>query len=135
MSFSVRPTYATVWEVVRSEYPARVRLSTSRKDKDGNYINSNWFATFFGDAFKKINLLATGQRSRIQILRGMVEHTSVKQEDDSYRNYINLTVFDFELMGEGGMPVGADAGNYSAEAPSQQSSSKESAEVPEEYPF
>lgn len=139
MSLSIQPTYATVWQVVRRDYPARIRLSTSRKDQDGNYINSNWFASLFGEAFRKVDILPNA-KTRIKILRGMVEHISVKQKDDSYKNYVNLTIFDFEL---------AESGNASPQTsrpqPSQQhapqqnsynnSQQQEEQYVADDYPF
>ena len=128
MSVSIQPTYATVWQVMQREYPARIRLSTSRKDQNGNYVNSNWFASLFGDAFKKVNLLPD-ERTRIRILKGMVEHISVKQKDDTYKEYVNMTIFDFELEN--------NQNNYQAPpAHVDRKSSQPQEEAPiDDYPF
>ena len=127
---NITNTYATVWEVLSREYPARIRLSTSRKDRDNNYVNSNWFGALFGEAFNKVGLLPTQERCRIKITNATVERVSVKQEDGSYKNYVNLTIFDFEPAEE-----------FNKNAPPQSRPQKyQNADLPEEddsedYPF
>jgi len=40
-------TYGTVWNVEQNEQGfVKGRITTSEKDKDGNYTNSSWFVTF-----------------------------------------------------------------------------------------
>lgn len=56
--------YAKVWKVDAFEKYAKVRLGTSRKDKNsGEYKNSNWFTTFLGEnAMKNIMELNEGDK-------------------------------------------------------------------------
>lgn len=134
MSVSIQPTYATVWQVMQREYPARIRLSTSRKDQNGNYVNSNWFASLFGDAFKKVNLLPD-ERTRIRILKGMVEHISVKQKDDTYKEYVNMTIFDFEVEDNQGSPQVPPAYQYQPPQSNSRASQPQEEAPIDDYPF
>ena len=47
---SEKGTYATVWKVEKNEKGfVKGRISTSEKNQDGEYINSNWFVSFGKD--------------------------------------------------------------------------------------
>lgn len=133
MSIWIQPTYATVWEVVsRDEKFAKVRLSTSRKNLQGEFINSNWFASFIGGALKKLNELNVGEKTRVLLQKGYVSIDSF-QKDGEWRNYTNLSVFDFDLA------ENKDGTQQNTENPTMKSTSAPPPPEPEEdkedYPF
>lgn len=94
--FFIKDTFAVVWSVdkIEDRY-AKVRIGTSEKDQQGVYINSNWFATFVGKAKNKAETL--NAKDRINILSAKISNVSKKQEDGSYKTYLNVVVFDFEI--------------------------------------
>jgi len=98
MSFFIKDSFAIVWNVdkVEEKY-AKVRIGTSEKDQQGQYINSNWFATFLGKALKGVDELEP--RDRITIHSGKIQNISKKQDDGGYKNYLNVVVFDFTKQG------------------------------------
>jgi len=86
-----RIVYAKVWSVEDKGKYVKTQISTSRKDKEGNYINSGWFANFVGksvDMAKQIN-----EKDSIQILAGQIENK--KNEDGKY--FTSLTIFEFQF--------------------------------------
>lgn len=46
--------YAKVWSVTKSEKYIDLQVTTSEKDRDGNYINSGWFPRLIGHAFNAL---------------------------------------------------------------------------------
>ena len=95
-------SFATVWEISNmSERFAKIRISTSRKDKDGEYFTDfNGFVALVGDAFKKVSkieeALEHGDRARIKL--GPTDTTNTYKKDEG-REYVNYTLFDFEMAG------------------------------------
>lgn len=43
--------FAKVWKVEKSEKYIDLQVTTSEKDKEGNYVNSGWFPRLIGHAF------------------------------------------------------------------------------------
>lgn len=86
--------FATFWEAEDKGKYSKGRISTSEKDKDGNYVNSNWFANFVGEAHEKVGTLTA--KDRITITSGKVSNTSSKDKDGNWQNYLNVTIFDFD---------------------------------------
>lgn len=99
MAFFIKNAFATVWHVdkVEEKY-AKVRIGTSSKKTDGTYENSNWFATFVGSARNAVETLQP--KDRITINVGRVSNISVKQQDGTFKTYLNVVVFDFSKQGE-----------------------------------
>lgn len=54
--------YAKVWKVERHEKYTELRISTSEKNDDGTYRNSNWFARLIGHAHNALSDLAEGDK-------------------------------------------------------------------------
>lgn len=46
--------YAKVWKVEKFEKYIDLQVTTSEKDKDGNYSNSGWFPRLIGHAFNAL---------------------------------------------------------------------------------
>ena len=55
--------YAKVWHVDRKEKYTDIRISTSEKDTDGNYVNSTWFPRLIGHAHQKLKDLKEGDKT------------------------------------------------------------------------
>ena len=98
--FIIRNGYATVWSVEDKGNFVRGRISTSEKNKDGKYINSNWFATFVGKA--KEPALALSTKDRIKIISGKISNTTTGEGKDK-KSYLNVVVFDFEPVSQENM--------------------------------
>lgn len=106
-SSSKYPNQATVWEVEDHETWANVRISSSRRDKriteGSQYINTNWFASFVGEAHNKIGELGKG--TRIEIISGTVsQEPYMKDGVKTYAKAPKVTIFDFSVLSksEGG---------------------------------
>ena len=50
MIINKTPFYAKVWEIKPAEKYIDLRISTSEKNEDGDYINSSWFCRALGHA-------------------------------------------------------------------------------------
>lgn len=93
--------FATVWEITdeRDNF-AKVRISTSRKDKktDEYVTDFSGFVSLVGNAFKNLDTirdeLENNERCRIKI--GACD-VSNRYDKDAGREYVNFTMFDFEL--------------------------------------
>lgn len=85
--------YATVWEVEDKGNFVKGRISTSEKNKEGKYVNSNWFVTFVGKA--KEPALALSAKDRIKITSGKISNTTTG-EGKNKKTYTNVTIFEFE---------------------------------------
>lgn len=96
--------YATVWKVENKGKYAEVRMSTSEKDKDGKYINSNWnFVRFVGKAYDKI--MHVKERDRICISAFKATNITKDNENGEKRTYFGLTVFDFDCDNSNSAPM------------------------------
>ena len=97
-------TIATVFQPVdktsqSGKLIVQANLSTSKNtqqtDAEGKtiYRNSNWRASFVGNAATKFKELGIQEKDRITLLSGEVETTYDKE---AQKGYTNVTVFDFE---------------------------------------
>jgi hypothetical protein len=92
MAIMFKDAYATYWGTQEEkEKYATVKVSTGDKQKDGSYVNTNWFARFVGKAFEKLNQLESKDKIKIS---GKVSNPYNK---DDKKSYLNLVVFDFEF--------------------------------------
>lgn len=46
--------YAKVWKITKSEKYLDLQISTSEKNRDGEWVNSRWFPRCVGHAFNKL---------------------------------------------------------------------------------
>ena len=92
--------FAKLWSIDKSKSIPRGRITTSEKNLQEEWVNSSWFASFIGKSKEKALDLEGDER--IKILKGKVTNTSKKLEDRSFKNYLNVVVFDFEFLGESG---------------------------------
>lgn len=92
MAFS-QNAWAKVWSVERNDKSTKVRLSTSRKNKDTDEYEQDFsgFVTLAGTAHKQAANLKEGDRIQI----GSCAVTS-RYDKENKKEYINFTVFSYE---------------------------------------
>lgn len=85
----------TVFEVKENEHRKNTKTvnlsSYEGKDKDGNAVYSSWYANFVSNAYKKADSL--NEKDHIILTNATV---STSYDKETKKQYINLTVFDFE---------------------------------------
>lgn len=86
-------TRAKVWSVEDKGKYSTGRISTSEKDREENYIYSNWFCTFVGKGHEKASSIKEGDRITIDTLK--ISNTSTKNADGGYTNRLDFVIFDF----------------------------------------
>lgn len=98
MSFNIGErryaTVATYWQTrEKHEKYAIVSLSTSRKDKEGNWYNSNWgFVRFVGNAINGLDELEP--KDRIEIVQGTISSEPyMKDGEKLYPKTPQIVVF------------------------------------------
>lgn len=93
MSLNITGKYITVFQVEDKGNYIQANLSTGKKNQDGTYTNMSWRARFVGKCKEKAKLL--GDKDKIEIISGTVENSYNKEKKALY---VNVTVFDFNLM-------------------------------------
>ena len=101
-------TYATVWTVKAAEKYIDLQVTTS-ENKDGEYVNSSWFARCIGKAFTALKDVKRGDR--ILIKAGKMTNERFKK-DDEWRSYFKFLILDAEVVqggqhGKGSTPTAA----------------------------
>lgn len=85
--------YAKVWKVDKKEKYTSLTISTSDKQQDGSYKNSNWNCRVVGQA-KDIDV---SDGDRIVIDSAKIENVWDKENK---KNWLNIIVFNFETEGQ-----------------------------------
>ena len=85
--------YAKVWKVDKKENYTTLQISTSDKQQDDTYKNSNWNCRVVGKA-KDIEV---NEGDRIVIDSAKVENVWDKKNK---KNWLNIIVFSFETEGQ-----------------------------------
>lgn len=84
--------WATVWEVTEGNYGVNGRISTSRKNKDGEYVTDfSGFVTFYGPAAEAAKKLS--ERDRIKIVSCDVTNSFNKDTKEA-KNYFKIYEFE-----------------------------------------
>lgn len=85
--------YCTIWDIKPSEKYTDIRISTSEKNRDGNYVNSNWFARCIGKAHNQIKNFEV--KDRAIILSGKVTNETY-EKDGQKRSVLRVLIYDLE---------------------------------------
>lgn len=88
--------YANVFDVEVKDNYVKAHLSTSRKDQNDEYINSNWFGYFFGRAKDKAAKLE--DKSRIFIIQGGVTCEKYEDSEGESKFFTSVKIFDFVTL-------------------------------------
>lgn len=78
-----------------------IQISTNEKKKDSDErVYSSWFVTLAGEARKKDEAKPLAKGDKIKITSIKFTNPSVKQEDGSFKSFLNITLMDYELNGD-----------------------------------
>lgn len=88
--------YGSVFNVEVEEKRVKGRLSTSEKNKDGDYINSFWNVVFIGGAYELAKSLT--DKDRIHINKCKITNEPYTTKDGDKSSWLQVTVFDFEKL-------------------------------------
>lgn len=102
-----KDVYASVFGVEDKETYIKARISTSRKDQNDNYVNSNWNAMFVGGSKEEAKTLT--DKCRIKIKSGCVTNEPYTTAAGEKKYWVTVKVFDFEKLEHN-----KDSGNESA---------------------
>ena len=89
--------FLKVWKVEKKEKYTALSCSTSDKQQDGNYKNSNWNVRLVG----KANDVEVAEGDKIVVKSGKVENIWDKENN---KNWLNVIVFELETD-EGFKPI------------------------------
>lgn len=86
--------FATVWQVDKQERYTKVRISTSRKNRESGEYEQDFsgYCSFVGEAHK----LGAGLSQKDRIRLGDCEVTT-KYNKENGQTFTNFTVFSFEI--------------------------------------
>lgn len=114
--------YAKVWTVKKFDKYMELRVSTSEKDGEGNYINSTWFPRLIGHAFNSLkDTLKEGDR--IVINKAKLTNESYTNNEGVTKSALKFLVYDAEVQGSSETP---EAAAPAPAAPSKATSSGDS---------
>lgn len=91
-----KDVYASVFGVENKGNYFKARLSTSRKDQNDNYVNSNWNGMFVSKAKDKAGVLS--DKSRIKITSGAITNEPYETADGEKKYWVTVKIFDFENL-------------------------------------
>ena len=98
MALRVSGRFCKVWDVeVNDNGYAKVNLGTSRNEKDGNYINTNWWGVAFVGKAKEFGASLT-KGDVIEVVSGQLENVYNKEKKVSY---FNMVVFEAKMENGG----------------------------------
>lgn len=123
--------YMTVWSLTSAEKYTDARTSTSEKNQSGEYINSNWFVRFLGEAHKKAQTLEV--RDRIIVNSMKFTNESYTAKDGTKKSSLKILIFDFNVQdGDGNSNTSAKASAKSSAKPAaKKPAAKKEVEMPE----
>ncbi len=124
--------YAKIWKITPADKYADVRISTSEKDKDGNYVNSNWFARCLGKAAKQILEIKEGER--IKINKGKVSNELYTDKNGEKKSALRVIIFDLESADTSGGTASYTPAQSAATAASNKDEEAHQ-QADDDYPF
>ena len=94
MIYTTNTIYGKVWKIMRTEQKYMdVRMTTSSKDSNGDWIDSTWFPRLMGHAFNSLKgVLKEGDR--IVITKAILENTSYDAQDGSKKSAFRFRVLE-----------------------------------------
>ena len=86
--------YAKIFDIKMSEKYADIRIGTSEKKQDGEYVNSYWFARCLGGGLKDIANFKEGDR--IKITKGKVVNETYTDKDGNKKSFVRVMIYGIE---------------------------------------
>ncbi len=102
MIFVTDKYYAKVWKVDKHEKYIDLQMTTSEKDRDGNYINSGWFARVIGHAYNSIQNVQAGDR--LIVTKSKVSNEKYVDKDGSHKTSLRVVILEAEIEGAAPTP-------------------------------
>lgn len=99
--FFIKDQYIKIWKVEPEEKRTKIQISSSEKDQNGNYHNSNWNGVAISKAKQQIadGLVSAGDR--VKIKNGKVTNEAYTSKTGEKRSWLQVTVMEFDLDGSG----------------------------------
>lgn len=140
--FFVSNKYAKIWKIFKTEEKyVDLSVSTSEKDRDGEFRNSNWRARAIGHAFQQYKNGEVSEGNQYAI-RGKLTNERYQDDDGNWKDNYRLLIMDF---GEAGTDIqSGDRVEESKANPPKKSSyekkpasaaKKEKSDDPDDLPF
>ena len=89
-------------------------MSTSEKDKDGNYINSSWYARAIGHAANTLKDLK--EKDRIVVTKSKITNEKYTAKDGTSKSATRVIILEAEIEGAKEAPTPIKAETSSAES-------------------
>ena len=97
MIFVKDKIYAKVWKITkRDEKYLDVQMTTSEKDKEGNYVNSGWFPRLVGHAFNALKDTLT-EGDRIIITKAKLSNERYTAPDGTTKSAFRFVILEAEI--------------------------------------
>ncbi len=126
--------YMTVWSLTAAEKYTDARTSTSEKNQNsGEYINSNWFVRFLGEAHKKAQTLEVRDRIIVNSMKFTNETYTAK--DGSKKSSLKILIFDFDVQDKDGNNTAPAKPAPNAKKPAEKKATEEDTNAYDELPF
>ena len=90
-------SYGSVFKVEDKGNYVKADFSTSRKDQNGEYVNSYWKAIFLGNAKEAAKSLT--DKDRIHVTSGGVANEPYTNANGERRSFPSVKIFEFEKLG------------------------------------
>ena len=92
--FLINKGYVKIWKIEPKGKYTEIRMSSSEKDKDGNYINSNWsFVRCVGKAHNQIAKMQEGDRAEIKSAK--ISNETYTDKEGNKKTGFRFVVFEF----------------------------------------
>lgn len=113
MIFNSNEIYATVWKATLSENKKYMdlQISTSEKDADGNWKNSNWFPRVIGHALN--SLKGVKREDRITITKSKFTNESYEDENGNKKSYFKFVIIEASINSKDDKPTSQPSKNTS----------------------
>lgn len=99
MIFVNKELYATVWKVTPAENGKYIDLqvTTSEKDQEGEWHNSNWFPRCIGKAVNTLKNLK--ERDRIVITKCKLTNERYQDKEGNWKNNFRFIILEATIDG------------------------------------
>lgn len=97
MIYTTNPIYGKVWKIMRTEQKYMdVRMTTSAKDSNGEWIDSTWFPRLMGHAFNSLKgNLKDGDK--IVITKAILENPPYEAADGSKKSSFKFRILEASI--------------------------------------
>ena len=97
MIYTTNPIYGKVWKIMRTEQKYMdVRMTTSSKNSDGEWVDSTWFPRIMGHAFNSLKgSLKDGDK--IVITKAIIENPSYDAADGNKKSSFKFRILEASI--------------------------------------